>query len=138
MFYAFLTDEKGRSLGMNYFYGLIKREIRWALTVSENKYYIPNNTTSIPFSIGLINESTDEQDLFLTSNTVRKDIQIKDSSNIKEIKFPLTFTLPAFADTQFYFTFNKYKEPRNFRLLDVEDYRPYSIGEAKKIQNTFQ
>lgn len=137
MFYAFLTDEKGKSLGMNYFYGLIKREIRWALTVSENKYYIPNNTTSIPFSIGLINESTDEQDLFLTSNTVRKDIQIKDSSNIKEIKFPLTFTLPAFADTQFYFTFNKYKEPRNFRLLDVEDYRPYSIGEAKKYKIHF-
>ncbi len=137
MFYAFLSDEKGKNLGMNFFYGLIKKNIRWALTVSENKYYLPNKTNSMPFTVGLINESTDAQDLFLTVSSVKKNVLVKDSTNTKEEVFPKTFTLPAFADTQFYFTFNKFQEPRNFRILDVEDYIPYQNGEAKKYKLYF-
>ncbi len=137
MFYAFLIDEKGKTIGINYFFGVLERNIKWTLTVPEKKYYIPNNVNYVPFSIGIINESTDDQDIFLSSSSLNKNVQIKDSSNSKDIKFPLTFTLPAFADTQFYFTFNKYKEPRNFRLLDLEDYRPYSTGEAKKYKIHF-
>jgi hypothetical protein len=134
MFYAFLSDEKNKNLGTNYFYGLIKKNIRWAVTVSDNKIYLPNNVVSVPFSIGVINESTDEQDIHLTASTLKKNVLIRDSSNTHEAKFPLTFTLKAFADTEWHFSFNKYKEPRNFRLLDVEDYQPYSLGEAKKYR----
>ncbi len=137
MFYAFLSDEKGKSLGMNYFYGLIKKHIRWALTVSENKYYLPNNVSSIPFTVGLINESTDEQDLFLTASSLKKNVIIKDSSNTKEEKFPKTFSLLPNGDTLFYFTFNKFTEPRNFKMIDAEDYIPFSKGEAKKYKLFF-
>ena len=137
MFYAFLSDSKGNSLGMTYFYGLLKKNIRWALTVSENKYYLPHNTTSMPFSVGIINESTDEQDIILHASSLHKGVQLRDSSNSKEVKFPIAITLPAFADTEFYFTFNKYKEPRNFRFIDIEDYRPNTTGEAKKYKVNF-
>lgn len=137
MFYAFLTDQKGKSLGMAYFYGLLKKNIRWALTVSENKYYLPHNTTSMPFRVGIINESTDDQDIILHASSLKKGVQLRDSSNNKEVKFPIAMTLPAFADTEFYFTFNKYKEPRNFKLIDIEDYRPGSTGEAKKYKVNF-
>ncbi|MCX7861702.1 MAG: hypothetical protein N2449_01755 [Bacteroidales bacterium] len=137
MFHAFITDEKGNHLGTNYFYGLLKKNIRWALTVSENKYYLPHNTTSMPFRVGIINESTEEQDIILQASSFRKDVLIKDSLNDKEVKFPIAVTLPAFADTEFYYTFNKFQTPRNFKLIDVEDYRPGTTGEAKKYKLNF-
>ncbi len=134
MFYAFLSDEKGKSLGMNFFYGLIKKNIRWAVTVSDNKIYIPNKVESVPFSIGIINESTEEQDIYLTATSFKKNILIKDSSDIKESHFPINTTIRAFGDTTFNFNFHRFKEPRNFKLLDIEDYVPYSTGEAKKYR----
>lgn len=134
MFYAFLSDEKGKNLGMNFFYGLIKKNIRWTVTVSDNKIYIPNNVESVPFSIGIINESTEEQDIYLTASTIKKNVLIKDSSNLKESYFPITTTIKAFGDTTFNFYFHRFKEPRNFKLLDIEDYVPYSKGEAKKYK----
>ncbi len=136
MFYAFISDDRGNNMGTHYFYGLIKKNIRWNVTVSDNKIYIPNHTSSVPFSVGVINECTDEQDIHLTANALKKNVLIKDSSNTYEIKFPLTFTLKAFADTEWHFTFNKYKEPRNYRLTDVEEYKPYSLGESKRYKLT--
>ena len=134
VFYAFLSDDKGKNLGMNFFYGLIKKNIRWALTVSDNKIYIPNRVESIPFNIGIINESTEEQDIYLTASSFKKNILIKDSADIKDAHFPITLTLKPFGDTLFYFNFHRFKEPRNFRLLDIEDYIPYTTGEAKKYR----
>ncbi|NSW45039.1 MAG: hypothetical protein HPY79_04415 [Bacteroidales bacterium] len=134
MFYAFLSDEKGKNLGMNFFYGLIKKNIRWALTVSDNKIYIPNKVESIPFTIGVVNESTEEQDIYLTASSFKKNILIKDSTDTKDAYFPITVTLKPFGDTLFNFNFHRFKEPRNFRLLDIEDYIPYSTGEAKKYR----
>ncbi|MGQ9846722.1 MAG: hypothetical protein ACUVQP_04365 [Bacteroidales bacterium] len=134
MFYAFLSDEKGKSLGMNFFYALIKKNIRWTLTVSDNKIYIPRNVDQIPFSVGIINESTDDQDILLSGSTFKKNILIKDSADLKEVRFPITFNLKPYADTVFHFNFHRYKEPRNFKLIDIEDYIPYSKGEAKKYR----
>ena len=134
MFYAFLSDEKGKNLGMNFFYGLIKKNIRWAITVSDNKIYIPNNVESVPFTVGIINQSNEEQDIYLEASTLKKNVLIKDSSDLKEAHFPITTTIKAFGDTTFSFNFHRFKEPRNFKLLDIEDYIPYSKGEAKKYR----
>lgn len=137
VFYAFLSDEKGKNLGMNFFYGLIKKNIRWAVTVSDNKIYIPNNVESVPFSVGIINQSTEEQDIYLVASTFKTNVLIKDSSDLKETHFPITTTIKAFGDTTFNFNFHRFKEPRNFKLLDIEDYIPYSKGEAKKYRLNF-
>jgi hypothetical protein len=137
LFYVYINDEKGNNIATNFFYCVLKKFIKWTVTVSDNKYYIPNKTMQVPFSVGVVNESSDEQEIFLTATTLRKDILIKDSSNTKDVRFPITMTLKSLADTQYYFTFNKLKEPRNFRLIDLDDYHFASTGEPKKYRILF-
>lgn len=137
IFYAFANDEQNNTLGMSYFYGLLNKNIRWTLTVSDKKIYLPHGAENMHFYYGLINESTDEQDIAVSAQIMKKNILLKDSQNLKIVKFPQVYKLQPFQDTVIHLTFNKTKEPRNFRLVDIESYQPYSLGEAKKYRIYF-
>jgi len=132
LFSVYLNNEKNEPLGFTYFYGEIKKNISWQLTASNNKIYLRNNQTNVPFSLSLFNSGTDEQDIHLSMLSFSKSYSVLDSSGQNIAKLPVTFNVKPQKDTSIYYTFNKHSEPRNYRLIDVEGYNPYSLGEEKK------
>ena len=75
-----------------------------------------------------MNTSLEEQDIHFTLQSVSKNVAILDSSGEKPAQLPVTFRLLSQDDTSFQYTFKKHIEPRNYRMIDVEGYNPYSIG----------
>ncbi|MCX7955245.1 MAG: hypothetical protein N3A01_08685 [Bacteroidales bacterium] len=127
-----ITDEKGTIISTNFFTCIFKKSLKWSVLTPTNTIYLPLDTTQWPFEITVVNESNFSQDILLNINTNKKKVIIKDSLNSKIVKFPITFSLNESRDTTFYFTYNKLREPKNFRYIDEEEYRPFSYGEPRK------
>lgn len=136
LFTAYVYDENNEPYGFTYFYGIIKKNISWNLTTPEKKIYLPNGSSSIPFNISLMNNGYEEQDIHLSLISLSKSTGIYDSSGTSQAAVPVTFKLQSLRDTSFYFTFLKLTKPRNYRLIDIEGYNPYSTGDEKKYYVT--
>lgn len=132
LFTAYIYSENNEPLGFSYFYGSIKKNISWNLSTSEKKIYLLNGQTSVPFNVSLMNNGLEEQDIHLTLQAISKNTILLDSSGNLNAKTPLTFKLESQNDTSFYYTFSKKIEPRNFRMIDIEGYNPYSLGDEHK------
>lgn len=132
LFTTYLYSDNNEPLGYTYFYGLIKKKTSWVLTSDEKKIYLLNGQTKAPFSITLMNNSSEEQDIHLTQNAISRNTAILDSAGEKTSSNPLTFRIKSQSDTIFHYTFSKQIEPRNYRLIDYEGYNPFSVGEANK------
>ena len=133
LFTAYVYGESNEPYGYTYFYGLIKKQIGWSLTTDQTKIYLKNGQTSAPFIVAIMNTSSEEQDIHFTLQSISKNTAIFDSSGEKNAQIPVTFRLASQDDTLFHYTFKKQIEPRNYRLIDVEGYNPYSVGQASKF-----
>jgi len=136
LFTVYVYSENNEPYGFTYFFGVIKKHISWKLTSSENKVYLLNGQTSVPFNITLMNDGTDEQDIHLSLSSLSKSVSLLDSSGKEKALLPVTLNLQAQKDTVFNYTFSKQVEPKNFRLVDIEGYNPYSVGEERKYYVT--
>ncbi len=136
LFTIYLYNENNEPYGFTFFYGEIKKNISWQLSTINNKIYLLNGQSSAPFNFTLANSGTDDQDVHLTLFNISKSVSILDSAGINDVKLPLTLNLKSQKDTTFYYTFLKHIEPRNYRLIDIDGYRPYSLGEEKKFTIT--
>ncbi len=132
LFTAYLYNEINEPYGFTVFYGEIKKSISWQLSTSESKVYLLNDQTSAPFNITFTNTGSDDQDIHLTLTNYMNNVSLLDSIGQTNAKLPVTFNLKPQKDTTFYYTFLKRVEPRNYRMIDLEGYNPYSLGEAKK------
>ncbi len=136
LFTVYLYNENDEPYGFTFFYGEIKKNISWTLSANENKIYLLNEQTTAPFNITLGNSGSDDQDIHLTLFNLSKSVSLLDSAGQFEAKLPITLNLKSQKDTTFYYTFSKHVEPRNYRLVDIEGYNPYSLGEEKKYSIT--
>jgi len=136
LFTVYLYNENDEPYGFTFFYGETKKNISWQLSTNENKIYLLNKQTTAPFNITLGNSGSYDQDIHLTLFNVSKSVSLLDSTGQFEAKQPITLNLKSQKDTTFYYTFSKHVEPRNYRLVDIEGYNPYSLGEEKKYTVT--
>lgn len=136
LFSVYLYNENNEPYGFTFFYGETMKNISWQLSSSENKIYLLNEQSNAPFNLTLSNSGSDDQDIHLTLINLSKSVSILDSASISEAKLPITLNLKSQKDTTLYYNFSKHVEPRNFRLIDVEGYNPYSLGEEKKYSIT--
>ena len=133
MFGVFIFSEDNTQLNYTFFIANTKKIVNWILDVMpENRLYFLNNRNSVNFAVHLSNLGNEDQDICLSLKNIGKNSFLTDTSDkILKIKSN-TFNLGTNTDTTFFYKMNYTMNVKNSRLIDLENYIPYSTFEEKK------
>ena len=132
---AYLIDDSNTPIASSYFIVKKPKKTEWKLTVMPSgKQYLRNNETDKNIGINLINSGTEKETFTLNIQTTRTDmVVLSDTSGSKILKKNnFYFDLESFEDSTIYLKANLSQELRNFKQIDIYNYRPYCRTEKKQ------
>ncbi|HNQ13565.1 MAG TPA: hypothetical protein PKM16_10195 [Bacteroidia bacterium] len=131
---TFFYSAEGIEIDQTYFSCITKKIVSWDLTVNPSEViYLPNGENEMDFSLSLHNNGNEAQDILLNLNTHGNHILLMDSAGQKLQHNYYTLKLNPDEDSLFYFKTRYLQAERNFKKIDVENYRPSGGMEERKF-----
>jgi hypothetical protein len=95
------------------------------------KIYFLNNSNETSFDISILNTGNDLQEIAFDLENPRKDIIISDTTDKIIRKKNFDFELDALEDTVLYYRIKNLEKARNYKIIDIENYRANFVNEKK-------
>lgn len=131
---AYMLNVNGTQITSAYFYAHTPKILRWQLYVlPQNRIYFQLHQDTTSFQVRLMNEGNQPEDIVTTLKNTRKQGLITDVTGKIVTSNYYDITLLPQTDTTLPFKVRYTQPPKNFRILDVENYNAGSNTEAKSF-----
>ena len=129
LIYAYIINGDQIPVASAYFLASRKKVVNWELNVDPGeKLYFKNGERELGFSIDIMNIGNEETDIILDVKNHRPDKLMLTDTNDRVIRDPETITLPALEDHTFHYKVKSVNSIRNFKRVDLENFRPDQRG----------
>ena len=130
---AYILENDSLPVAANHFFAIREKVSTWEVTSGPlDKIYFLNKSNSSEFNIGIINSGNEDQELLLDFENSRQELILSDTLDkvLKSTRYNLR--LKPNGDTSFFYHVKLRGTERNYRLVDIQTYKPNSEGEATK------
>jgi hypothetical protein len=129
---VFVVGTDGRAHAVCNFLVSKPRVVKWDMEVlPRSRIYFLNDELTAPLAIRLRNQGDDEQQINLSWKVLGRGLNLYTDSLSQRRQF-IDFSLPNDKDTTLNFKADLSVPDRNFRRIDMEEYRPISVFESRK------
>ena len=129
---VFVVGTDGRAHAVCNFLVSKPRVVKWDMEVlPRSRIYFLNDELTAPLAIRLRNQGEDEQQINLSWKILGRGLNLYTDSLSQRRQF-IDFSLPNDKDTTLNFKADLSVPDRNFRRIDLEEYRPISVFESRK------
>ncbi|MCB0804980.1 MAG: hypothetical protein KDC05_04225 [Bacteroidales bacterium] len=135
---AYIEDSRHRQVAAEYFFASTEKVSSWEMTVNPNsRIYMKNNSSIARFNVGLLNTGNESQEILLTSATASSNVILMDSAGNAVQFHKQDVSLKPREDTSFHYKVKFAEAERNFKVVDIENYRPTDIDDEKQFSVFF-
>lgn len=128
---AYVLELDSTPVATSHFYVIREKLSSWELAVSpKEKIYFLNKENTSAFNVNIINTGNENQELLLDFENNRTNILLYDTNDKVITKTLAPLYLKPNQDTSFKYKVKYANAIRNYRLIDMDGYRPNTENES--------